>query len=166
MLSLVAHFVVGIGFIVAIVMSNPQIFRQPVSGPKVSVLEAVYYLAGIAATVLGFYFNYHYMNEYAPGGTTNPFWGEHGSLREFIVLGYVNPAASNASQDYTIMSLILLPLFILVDGRRRGVRRAWMYLPFLFTLSSAFPWAFYLATVERQRRVMSTASAEPVALQP
>jgi Terpene cyclase DEP1 len=164
MVSLIVHFAVGIAFIVAMVLSNPQIFRQPVSGPKMSLLEVVYYIAGIAATVLGFYFNIRYMNEYAPGGTTNPFWGEHGSLREFIVLGYANPAASNASEDYTIMSLILLPLFILVDAHRRGVRRAWLLLPLLFTVSSSFPWAFYLAIVERQRRVKAVDPSEPASL--
>lgn len=143
--------------------SNPQIFRQPAT-PKVSVLEVVFYVTGIAATVLGYYFSYRYVTDYSQG-THNPIWGDHGSWKEFIQLGYTNPAASNASQDYTIMSVILLPLFLLVDGRRRRVRRAWLYLLLILTTSSAFPWAFYLATVERQRRV-AAASPEPAALQP
>lgn len=163
MLSLAIHLVIGIAVIVAIVASNPQIFRQPAT-PKVSVLEVVFYVTGIAATVLGYYFSYRYVTDYSQG-THNPIWGDHGSWKEFIQLGYTNPAASNASQDYTIMSVILLPLFLLVDGRRRRVRRAWLYLLLILTTSSAFPWAFYLATVERQRRV-AAASPEPAALQP
>ena len=66
MLSLIIHLVLGIAVIVAIVASNPQIFRQPAT-PKVSVLEAVYYVAGIAATVLGYYFNHQYVTEYSQG---------------------------------------------------------------------------------------------------
>lgn len=161
MVSLIVHLVLGITVIAIIVASNPQIFRQSAT-PKVSVLEVVFYVAGIAATVIGYYFNYRYVNDYSQG-THNAIWGDHGSWKEFIQLGYANPAAASASQDYTIMSLILLPLFVIVDGRRRGIRRAWMYLLLILFTSSAFPWAFYLATVERQRRV--TAVREPVALQ-
>ena len=161
MVPVILHAVFGIGVVVVIVASNPQIFRQPVI-PKVSALEAIYYIAGITATVLGYYFIVQFTNEYAQGAVHNPFWGP-GSLTDFIRLGYVNPAASNASQDYTIMSVVLLPLFTIVDGRRRGIRHAWLYFVLVWTLSSAFPWAFYLATVERQRRI--NAVREPAARQ-
>jgi hypothetical protein len=159
MVPVIAHFVLGVVVVIAIVALNPQIFRQPAT-PKLSVLEAVYYVAGIAATVLGYYFIVRFTNEYAHGAVHNPFWGP-GSLADFIRLGYVNPAASNASQDYTIMSVILLPLFVIVDGRRRGVRHAWLYFVFVWTLSSAFAWAFYLATVERQRRTARVPEPAP-----
>ena len=75
-----------------------------------------------------------------------------GQLAEFIALGYTNPAASSASEDYTIMSLLIFPVFAIVDGRRRGIKHAWLYIGFILFASSAFAWAFYLATVERQRR--------------
>jgi Protein of unknown function DUF2834 len=163
MVPLIAHAVIGIAAIVAIVVLNPHIFRQPAT-PKLSLLEAVYYIAGIAATVLGYYFNVRYINDYAHSAVHNPIWGP-GSWAEFIRLGYVNPAASNASEDYTIISVILLPLFTIVDGRRRGVRHAWLYFMFVLTASSAFALAFYLATVERQRRTASTAPAESASLQ-
>lgn len=162
MVSLIVHGLIGVAAIVAVVAVNPHIFKQPAS-PKLSVLEAVYYIAGIAGTVIGYYCNIQYMNHIGPG-SHNPIWGEHGSWREFIQLGYTNWAASSASSDYTIMSLILLPLFVIVDGRHRGVRHAWLYILFVLTASSSFGWAFYLATVERQRRVTATAAAEPVAL--
>ena len=157
MVSLIVHAVIGIAAIVAIVVLNPHIFKQPAI-PKLSLLEAVYYLAGIAATLIGYYCNIRYINEFGHG-SHNPIWGEHGSWREFIRLGYANWAASSASSDYTIMSVILLPLFTIIDGRRRGVRHAWLYFMFVLTASSSFAWAFYLATVERQRRV--TASETP-----
>jgi hypothetical protein len=161
MISLIVHAILGIAVIVAIVASNPQIFRQPVTGPKVSALEAVYYVAGIAATAIGYYCNIRYINEFGQG-SHNPIWGEHGSWREFIELGYTNWAASSASSDYTMMSLVVLPLFAIVDGRRRGIRHAWLYFMFVLTASSAFAWASYLATVERQRRV---SAPQPASLQ-
>src|SRR3978361_1439924 len=102
MLALIIHLVLGVAVIVAIVMLHPQLFRKAAT-PKVSVLEAVFYIAGIAATVLGYYFNHKYVSEYSQG-THNAIWGDHGSWKEFILLGYDNPAAASASQDYTIMS--------------------------------------------------------------
>lgn len=71
-------------------------------------------------------------------------------------------AASSASSDYAIMSVILLPLFTIVDGRRRGVRQPWLYFVVVLTASSSFGWAFYLATVERQRRIMAAAPPDPI----
>lgn len=67
-------------------------------------------------------------------------------------LGYVNPAASSASQDYTIMSLPLFPIWSIVDGRRRGIKQAWLFCGLILLASSAFAWAAYLAVVERQHK--------------
>jgi Terpene cyclase DEP1 len=158
MVALIIHAVIAIGVIAVIVVLNPAIFRQPVM-PKLSLLEAVYYVAGIAATVIGYYFNLKYVNDYSQG-THNAIWGDHGSWKEFIQLGWANPAVSSASSDYYIMSLVVLPLFVIVDGRRRGVRHAWLYVMFVLTASSSFGWAFYLATVERQRRVTAGETPE------
>jgi Terpene cyclase DEP1 len=163
MVSLIVHAVIAVAVLVAIVASNPHIFRQPVTGPKVSALEVVYYTAGIAATAIGYYCNVRYLNQYAIG-TPNPIWGEHGSWREFIELNYENWAASSASSDYYIMSLVVLPVFTIVDGRRRGIRRSWAYNLFSLTASCTFAWGFYLATVERQRRISAVSSPEPETL--
>ena len=95
MLALAIHVVIAIAAIAVIVASNPQIFRQPAT-PKVSVLEAVYYVAGIAATAIGYYFNLKYVNEYSQGAH-NAIWGDHGSWKEFVQLGWANPAVSTAS---------------------------------------------------------------------
>jgi len=160
MVSLIVHAVLGLTVIGVIVASNPHIFRRSVT-PKVSVLEAIYYVAGIASVVIGWYFNIRFVGEYAHGAH-NPLWGP-GSWAEFMRLGYVNPAASSASEDYTIASVIVLPLFTIVDGRRRGVHRPWLYFLLVLFASTAFAWAFYLATTERQRR-LAAASREPAAL--
>jgi drug/metabolite transporter (DMT)-like permease len=67
-------------------------------------------------------------------------------------MGYANWASSSASADYTIGNVILLPLFTIIDGRRRGIRRPWLFFVSSLFTSFAFACAFYLATVERQRR--------------
>jgi fucose permease len=162
MVALIIHFALAVGIVVIIVAANPQIFRRPAT-PKVSVLEAAYYVAGIAATAIGYYFNLKYVNAYSQG-THNAIWGDHGSWKEFIQLGWANPAVSSASSDYYLMSLVVLPLFVIVDGGRRGVRHAWLYVMFVLTASSTFALAFYLATVERQRRVGAGATPEPATL--
>ncbi|MER6008303.1 DUF2834 domain-containing protein [Nonomuraea angiospora] len=58
-----------------------------------------------------------------------------------------------AGQDYTIGNLILLPLMTIIDGRRRGVVRTWLFFVSGLFTSFAFAWAFYLATTQRQRRL-------------
>jgi Terpene cyclase DEP1 len=152
MVSLVAHLVLGFAVLAVIVKTNPAIFARVASGPQISKLELFYSVAGVASVMLGYYFNNQYVAEYAPsGGVHNFMWGP-GSWTEFIVLGYDNPAASSASQDYTIMSLLLFPVWSIIDGRRRGIKHAWLFCGFILFASSAFAWAFYLATIERQHR--------------
>ncbi len=145
MTTLVIHAILGVIVVIAVIRSNRGIFFR---GPG-SPLEALYYVIGVASIPLCWYFNHRFVVEYG-AAQTNPFVGP-GSWAEFIKLGYANPAASSASADYTIGNVLLLPLFTIIDGRRRGIRRPWLYfIASLFT-SFAFSWAFYLATVERQR---------------
>jgi hypothetical protein len=150
MVSLLVHAVLGLSVIGWIVASNPQVFARPSSGPSLSPLEAVYYIVGIASVVLGWWFNIHFVQQYAHG-STNPIWGP-GSWADYLRLMFTNPAASSASQDYTIANVILLPLFTIVDGYRRGLRRPWLYFVSSLFTSFAFAFAFYFATIERQRR--------------
>ena len=148
-MTLLVHAVLAVLVIGWIIQSNAAVFRRPATGPAFSGLELVYYVVGIASIVLGWYFNIQFVREFADG-TGNVFTG-NGSWWQFISLGYDNPAAASASQDYTIGNVILLPLFTIVDGYRRGIRRPWLYFVSSLFTSFAFAWAFYLATVERQR---------------
>jgi hypothetical protein len=69
------------------------------------------------------------------------------------------PACGSGNQDYMIANVILMPVFTIIDGYRRGLRRPWLFfLSSLFT-SFAFPFAFYFATIERQRRHAQSSSA-------
>jgi hypothetical protein len=150
MVSLIVHAAVGVVVIWVTVASNPQIFSRSLDGPRFSTLELIYYVVGVASIAVGYYFNSHFVAEYA-SASSNPFWGP-GSWQEFIQLGYVNPAAASVSQDYTIINLVLLPLFTIVDGRRRGVHRPWLFFVSSLFTSCAFAYAFYFATIERQQR--------------
>jgi hypothetical protein len=157
MVSLLVHAVLGLSVIGWIVASNPRVFARPSSGPSLSPLEAVYYIVGIASVVLGWWFNIHFVQQYTHG-STNPIWGP-GSWSDYIRLMFTNPAASSASQDYTIANVILLPLFTIVDGNRRGLRHPWLYFVSSLFTSFAFALAFYFATIERQRRHAQTSKA-------
>jgi hypothetical protein len=156
MLSLIAHAALGVAVVWFLVASNRMVFRRPESGSLFSPLECVYYAVGIASVVLGWYFNIRFVREYADGNA-NPIWGD-GSWAHYIKLMYVNPAASSAGQDYTIGNVILLPLMTIIDGRRRGIRRPWLFFVSSLFTSFAFAWAFYLATTERQRRLAGSPS--------
>ena len=154
MLSLIVHAVLGVTVVWLVVAANPTIFRRPATGPLVSTLECAYYLVGIASIALGWYFNIRFVTEYADGNV-NPIWGD-GSWAQYLKLMYVNPASSSAGQDYTIGNVILLPLMTIIDGRRRGIGRPWLFFVSSLFTSFAFAWAYYLATAERQRRLLES----------
>lgn len=157
MVSLLVHAVLGLSVVGWIVASNPQVFARPAGGALFSPLELLYYAVGIASVVLGWWFNIHFVQQYAQG-STNPLWGP-GSWADYIRLMFTNPAASSAGQDYTIANVILLPLFTIVDGRRRELRHPWLYFVSSLFTSFAFAFAFYFATIERQHRHARSASA-------
>ncbi|QUR69394.1 DUF2834 domain-containing protein [Mycobacterium spongiae] len=150
MVSLIVHAVLGLAVIASIVASNPRVYARPANRAWFSPLECVYYGVGIASIGLGWYFNIRFVQEYSHG-SANPLWGP-GSWTDFIRLMYTNPAAGSASQDYTIANVILLPLFSITDGYRRGLRRPWLYFVSSLFTSFAFAFAFYFATIERQHR--------------
>jgi hypothetical protein len=160
MISPMIHAVVGLTIIGFIVASNRAIFTRPAAGPQLSALECVYYGVGIASVVVGWYFNIRFVREFS-AGSSNPIWGP-GSWADYIRLMFVNPAAASAGQDYTIANVVLLPLWTIIDGRRRGVRHPWTFFACSLFTSFAFAFAFYLATVERQRRHLRSQPA-PVA---
>lgn len=153
MASLIAHAVLGILVVVWIVRSNPTIFRRTTDGPLLSSLELALYLASVVSVALGWYFNIRFVQQDGPDKVFfNPLWGD-GSWAQYIKLMFDNPAASSAGQDYTIGNVVLLPIMTIVDGRRRGIARPWLFFVSSLFTSFAFAWAFYLAVVERQRRL-------------
>jgi glycopeptide antibiotics resistance protein len=149
MLSLIAHATLGVAVIVWIIASNPKIFTRPTSGPALSPLECVYYVVGVASIILGWYFNIKFVGE--AHGQGNLVSGP-ASYPSFLKGQFASSAAGSGISDYLIANVILLPLFTIVDGLRRGIRRPWLYFLCSFFTSFSFPLAFYFATMERQRR--------------
>ena len=151
MVRVIVRALLGILVIGLIVASNRQIFRRVPYGPRLSGLEWAYYAFGVTTVVLGWYFAFQFMSQYATS-SGNPLWGP-GSWTDYRMMMFDTPAGSAAAQDYMIANFVLLPLFTIVDGFRRGVRRPWLFVVASVFTGFAFAWAFYLATAERQRRV-------------
>ncbi|ORB84757.1 hypothetical protein B1987_14250 [Mycobacterium kansasii] len=153
MVSLLVHASLGLASIAWIIASNPRIYARPAGGPWLAPLECVYYLAGVASIALGWYFNIRFVLDAHGQGSlvSGP-----GSYPNFLRLQFANPAAGSGNQDYLIANVVLLPVFTIVDGYRRGLRRPWLFFVASFFTSFAFPFAFYFATIERQRRHQRT----------
>lgn len=155
MFSLVMHAVLGVVVVWLIVRSNPEVFRRPASGPMVLPLELALYVVAVGSVAVGWSFNVRFVTENTDGWFTNPLWGD-GSWAQYMELLFDNPAAGSASGDFTIANVIVLPL-ALYAGRRLPIRRPWLYFVATLFTSFTFGWAFYLATVERQRRLAQLA---------
>ena len=160
MLSLTVHAILGFVVVGVILRANPAIFRRTASGPLLSPLELALYAIGIASIVAGWTFNITFVFENTDGWLTNPLWGD-GSWEQYVQLMFDNPASSSASIDYSIANVLLLPLITIIDGRRRGITMPWMYFVATLFTSFAFGWAFYAATVERQRRLALESAENP-----
>ncbi|TXL62764.1 DUF2834 domain-containing protein [Aeromicrobium terrae] len=152
MLSLTVHAILAVVVVLVTLRANPTIFRRPDSGPMFSPMELALYGVAVASVVGGWTFNIRFVTENTDGWLTNPLWGD-GSWAQYMDLMFDNAAASSASIDFIIANVVLLPLIAIADGRRRGINKPWLY--FVVTLFASFTagWAFYAATVERQRRL-------------
>ena len=126
----------GIAFLV-----NRRLFVDGQAG-RVTLLEVLYYALGLASLGLGWYFNIRYTHQY----------GHNATYVGYTKALFSNWAADSAAQDYIMVNLVLLPLWTIVDGRRRGLRAPWIFFVMSLFTSLAFSMAFYLAFVERQIR--------------
>ena len=156
MLSLTVHALLAFVVIGVTLRANPGIFRLYASGSLLSPLELALYAIGIASIAAGWTFNITFVVENTDGWLTNPLWGD-GSWEQYMRLMFDNPAASSAGVDFIMANVLLLPLIAIVDGRRRGINKPWLYFVVTLFASFSFGWAFYLATVERQRRLAQEA---------
>jgi len=138
--SLVFFGVLGIASTAVAVAANRRLFAPGGAG-RVTPLEAVYYATGVASLCLGWYCNVRYVHAYPNASYVN-----------YTKLLFTNWAADSAAQDYTIVNVVLLPLWTIVEGRRKGLRAAWIFFVMSLFTSLAFAVAMYLAFAERQRR--------------
>ena len=109
---------------------------------SVTLLEGIYYAVGVCSIVLGWYFNVRYTHLY----------GHRANYVAYTKLLFTNWAADSAAQDYIIVNVVLLPLWTIVEGGRRGLRWAWIFFVMSLFTSLAFAMAMFLAFMERQLR--------------
>jgi len=150
-IALVVHLVLGVVSILFVLRFNPLAARRAADGPAFSPLEAAYLVVGVLSVALGYYFNYQFVQDYRPAGGGNAIWGP-GSWQDFIVKIFDNPAAASAGEDYIWINVVILPLFTIVDGYRRGLSKPWMFFVATLFTSCTFGLCLYLYVAERTRR--------------
>ena len=121
--------------------ANRWLFGRDGAGGA-GALEVVFYAVGVISVGIGWYFNVKYTHHV----------GSRASYVDYTKALFANWAADSAAQDYIIVNVVLLPLWTIVDGRRRGLRAPWIFFVISLFTSLAFAMAFYLAMVERQER--------------
>jgi hypothetical protein len=129
--------------------ANRRLFGAGGAG-AVSPLEGIYYLFGVVSLGLGWYFNIRYTHQY----------GHQASYINYTKALFSNWASDSAAQDYIIVNVVLFPLWSISDGRRRGLRRPWVFFVMSLFTSLAFSMALYLAFVERQNRYSRVEAAD------
>ncbi len=146
--SLIFYAVLGVASTVFAFVSNRRLWADGGAGP-VSVLEGLFYFFGVVSLCLGWYFNIRYVHH-------DPHTA---SYVNYVKSLFSNWASDSAAQDYTMVNVVLLPLWTIVDGRRRGIRVPWIFFVMSLFTSLAFAVAMYLAFVERQVRYERERSA-------
>ena len=140
MVSLLVHAVLGVLTTALMVRWNARLFRR---GSAIRPLEVVIVVVGVTSVVLGWYFNIRYVQQY----------GREASWVHFTQSLFTNWASNSAAQDYIIANVVLLPIWTIVDGRRRGIARPWIFFVMSLFTSYCFAIAAYLLAVERSVRV-------------
>jgi hypothetical protein len=146
--SLISFAILGVASTAVAFAFNRQLFAAGSAG-RVSVLEGIYYVVGVASLGLGWYFNVRYTHQY----------GHQANYINYTKMLFTNWASDSAAQDYIIVNVVLLPLWTIVDGRRRSLRVPWIFFVMSLFTSLAFSMAMYLAFVERQVRYARERSA-------
>lgn len=142
MLSLLVHAALGALTVLLFYRCNAHLYRDEWPGARVTLLEGVYYACAIASVCVGWWFNVHYVMAYP----------EQASWMHFTSMLFDNPAAGSAGQDMIVTNVLLFPLWTMIDGPRRGMRRPWVYFVISLFTSFGFAMALYLAAQERQLR--------------
>jgi hypothetical protein len=138
--SLTFYAILGVASTTLAFACNRPLFGAGGAG-RPSPLELLYYVIGATSLCLGWYFNIRYVHAY-----------RHASYVNYTKMLFANWASDSAAQDYTVVNVVLLPLWTIVDGRRRGLRIPWVFFVMSLFTSLAFSMAMYLAFVERQVR--------------
>ena len=135
--------ILGVATIAVAFWVNRQLFGGGAAGRVggVTLLEGVYYVVGVCSIILGWYFNIRYTHTY-----------HNASYWNYTKMLFTNWAADSAAQDYIIVNVVLMPLWTIVEGGRRGLKWAWIFFVMSLFTSLAFAVAMFLAFMERQLR--------------
>ena len=133
--------ILGIATTAVAFYANRHLFNAGNAAGRVSLLEGIYYVVGVVSIVLGWYFNVRYTHTYHNAN----YWN-------YTKMLFTNWAADSAAQDYIIVNVVLMPLWTIVDGTRRGLKWAWIFFVMSLFTSLAFSVAIFLAFMERQWR--------------
>src|ERR1700688_1772800 len=109
--SLVFYGILGVVSTAVAFGCNRRLFVTGGAGP-VSLLEGLFFFFGVVSLVLGWYFNVLYVH-HAP---------HTASYINYTKALFSNWASDSAAQDYIVVNVLLLPLWAIVDGRRRNLR--------------------------------------------
>ena len=139
--SLVIFGILGIASTAVAFAANRRLFEGGATG-RVALLEGAYYVIGLCSLILGWYFNVRYTHLY----------GHRANYINYTKMLFTNWAADSAAQDYIIVNVVLLPLWTIVEGGRRGLKWAWIFFVMSLFTSLAFAMAMFLAFMERQLR--------------
>jgi len=141
-LSLFVHAALGALTVALFFSFNAHLYRGDWPGSRVTRLEGLYYALAIGSVCTGWYFNVHYVRAYP----------EHAGWAHFTRMLFANPAAASGGQDLIVTNVFLFPLWTIIDGSRRGLRRPWIYFTMSLFTSFGFAMGLYLAAQERQVR--------------
>jgi len=142
MTSLLVHAALGALTLVLFAVTNAYLYRRDWSGSRVTWLEGVYYAVAAVSVCIGWFFNAKYASMYP----------EQQGWVHFTRQLFDTPAGGSIAQDVIATNAILFPLWTIVDGPRRGLRRAWLYFVMSLFTSFGFAMGLYLAAQERQLR--------------
>jgi Terpene cyclase DEP1 len=150
MTSLLIHAALGLFCAVLFFYFNSHLYRSGWSGSRVSALEALYYFIAIGSVLVGWYFNVKYVQAFP----------EQAGWVHFTKMLFTNPAAGSGSQDLITTNLFLFPLWTIIDGPRRGLKRTWIYFVLSLFTSFGFAMGLYLAAQERQVRWLKSSAPQ------
>ena len=142
MLSLIIHATLGVIVTAAAFRLNRHLYTGGWPGSGVTALEAGFYLVSAASVLTGWYFNVTYVFAYP----------NEASWIHYTKMLFTNPAACSGSQDYVAANVLLFPMWIVADGKRRGIRAAFIFFVMSLFTSFGFAMGMYLAAQERQVR--------------
>ena len=142
MTSLLIHAALGALTIGVFFYTNAHLYRSDWVGSRMTFVERLYYVLAVGSVCIGWYFNTKYVFAYPA----------EASWVHFIKMLFTNPAAGSGGQDLIITNAILFPLWTMIDGPRRGLRRTWIYFTMTLFTSFGFAMGLYLAAQERQLR--------------